>query len=134
IRVVTLEKLSFSLDLAWFPDGKSIVNIESDKGLVRWDVETGKAINRYQGAGSFSGVDVSPDGLLVAASAHSGTAQFWKHDKSRTTRRIDVKQDCFRFLAFTPDGKGMITGGDSEAPALWGLEKEKKIRTFPGTK
>jgi hypothetical protein len=102
-------------------------------GLVVYDGRTGKEISRFQSAkieGAGRGIAISPDGRFVAVvvrefdrkgeaiptvyihDAHSGKALgSVAHDRIGKTRRQFIQAGCT--VAFTPDGKYLVTSGMS---------------------
>jgi WD40 repeat protein/serine/threonine protein kinase len=71
------------------------------------------------------------DGSQVAWAGESGQVQV----RTQKTKKVRSVLNCngeVRFLAFTPDGKKLITGGteDPRPPRLWDLETEQELDLF----
>ncbi|HLJ98116.1 MAG TPA: WD40 repeat domain-containing protein [Gemmataceae bacterium] len=69
---------SFTLCLAFTPDGKRIVSSSRDGTVKLWDVASGQELASLAGnVGSVHSVAVSPDGKKLAAGGDNGTVQLW---------------------------------------------------------
>lgn len=101
-----------SAPLAEFlPDGKTILSATSDGKLRFWDAATGKLLqvlptqlgDNYQQCAA-----LSRDGKMVAVGGYKG-ASLWDVDGRTLLHTLTTER--VQSLAFSPDGKTLVTGG-----------------------
>ncbi len=123
-------KQGIMYNLAFTPDGRFLA-AGGDAGKARiWDVQSGKIrLDLNCGTDSGLGMAVSRDGKTVAM-AGSSVIRFWDlatgQEKS-PTRGHDAP---IQTVAFTPDGKGVVTGGDNRQIHLWDASTGQHLRQF----
>jgi WD40 repeat protein len=91
--------------VAWSPSGPLLASAGLDKKIILWQLPTKKPTRVIEGA-------VAP-----AAGQPAIT---------------DKHLDWIRTLAFTPDGKLLISGGDDNAILVWEVETGKFVRRLDG--
>ena len=84
------------------PDGREI-------GLLRSD-------NR---AGHFVSLAFHPQRQLVAAGMDDGRVLFWRQDTPWPSRAVDMHYEAVSALAFSPDGRQLVTAGREGRVLLW---------------
>lgn len=112
-------------DVAFSPDGKSIVAGGMNSMLGLWDVETGKRIRQFAAPMNVLSVGFSPDGAQVASS-HAGSFKdgewfdpkrsvviLWDVKTGREIRRLRGHTARINSLAYSPDGRfvASVAGG-----------------------
>jgi WD40 repeat protein len=121
------------LDSASFsPDGRSILTSSSDGTARVWDLKSGLETRRFDAqAGSFfTSSAFSPDGRRVVTGSVSNTAEIWDvatGSKIRQFAHAWPVQD----VAYSPDGRWVLTGGDRTA-ILWDTTNGSEVRRFTG--
>ena len=128
-------------DVAFSPDGKYLASAEYAKKIIDlkplsdvriWDVQTGKTVRRFPNrCGAMSRVKFSPDGKTLAIAGYNAPrvlqashrielidTETWNLKRTLTghTRRIFG-------LAFTADGKTLVTSGSDGTLRVWDLRK-----------
>ena len=117
------------------PDGNRIA-VRGPAGRLRLlDAVTGReqAVlpnSEGKGGGQTRTVVFSPDSKLLAA-CNRRDNKVWLWDCA-TGRELPpfATTHSVRSLAFSPDGKKLLTGGDDHAARLWGLASGQEIRAF----
>jgi WD40 repeat protein len=74
-------------------------------------------------------LDLSPDGKLLATAARDGTLSLW--DVSTGKVRVELQKGVlgFQVVAFTPDGKSLVTGGINHDIHRWDMAEIMKQRS-----
>jgi RNA polymerase sigma factor (sigma-70 family) len=136
--------------LAVAPDGKLLAVVCGDESVRFWELPSGKELYRLRG----SCVAFAPDGRLFAcggrgtegAEINMGVIRLHARDTGKLVRELHGHKTQITALAFTPDGKtlvsrgmvlfGMRTGepGESETEFLrvWDVATGRQRRAFPG--
>jgi RNA polymerase sigma factor (sigma-70 family) len=109
------------------PDGKTLATASWDKRIHLWDVTTAKETRQIQA--SAEAVAFSPDGRTLAYGGTDGVIHVWEVAANRERCRFSGHQsgvtDHGTFaagvaaLAFTPDGRTLISGGGDTTLLLW---------------
>jgi WD40 repeat protein len=118
------------------PDGKYIVTGAWDKTVLLWDLQ-GNVLQAFKGNdGYVSTVAFSPDGknILTVCSANSfsvpGTeanvACLWDL-KGNQLQLFKGHEGPINSVAFSPNGKSVLTGSWDKTARLWEIKKTHKI-------
>ena len=96
------------------PDGQQLVSIGQDRSVRVWDVKTGKQVKEMGPTpDDLYGLSISRDGNWLATSGYAGYITLWNlaGGKKAASRKLNAfGAYC---IAFTPDGKSVITGHDN---------------------
>jgi RNA polymerase sigma factor (sigma-70 family) len=112
--------------LALAPDGRTLVTGArgKDRAVVQWDLATGRRVRQLEGPfNSIECVACSPDGALVGACCHGG-AWVWEAATGKL-RRVIQREEPFRALAFSPDGRSLALAGREPVDEIWELSTGK---------
>jgi WD40 repeat protein len=129
-------------DLAFVPDGKRVL-VASSQSVFLFDVQTGTEIYRFDlddDSHHVFDIDVSPNGrqLLVAYSWADAPSYDWQSagvlfdlDNGQLVRRFSEKGDAQIWsVAFSPNGRRALIGGEKGRATLWDVETGQQLRTF----
>jgi WD40 repeat protein len=112
--------------LAFSPDGRLLAS--ADEAVRVWDVATGRLIRRLS-AGRPRSLAFRPDGRLLVAACRRGAVMGWDAATGRALFVLDAHSEEVNALAFTPDGRRLVTGaGEVRA---WDLAALLARRTRP---
>ncbi len=127
------------------PDGKTLAAGGYDRSVLLWDVETETLTAALEGhTDDVLSLAFSPDGSLLASGGNDNAALLWDvktgerlaafpgSDPSPKTVAWGVNKDAVISLAFSPDGKTLATGSDSNAARLWDVELRELLREMDG--
>ncbi|KAA2258816.1 AAA family ATPase [Solihabitans fulvus] len=110
------------LDLAFGPDGRTLVSLGRNVGL--WDVQSRQEIRVLARNDDVAhGVAVSPDGHTVAAGGSGNAVTLWDLRGPVLTSHpvsADSPRDAAP-VAFGPDGRTLAVGGHTGGVELWDL-------------
>ncbi|HEY7314741.1 MAG TPA: sigma-70 family RNA polymerase sigma factor [Gemmataceae bacterium] len=133
-------KLLHTLDVdggigPFFPDGKSFLT--NDGALQRWELTTGRPLlpdtAKLGHQAEVSRAVYSPDGRRLASAARDGTIRLWDIATAKPLHILHAPDRDATDLAFTPDGKFLVSGGwgfKSEL-SVCGTETGKEVRRIP---
>ena len=118
--------------LAYFPDSRRLATGSSDCTVLVLDTETGEELARHHdkagGRTSIKEMAVSPDGKYVLFTAATGPIHLWDWQAGRIAASYEghprvekgVKtQGVTSALAFTPDGRHALSGGEGGTVRMW---------------
>ncbi|MDI1480468.1 WD40 repeat domain-containing protein [Polyangium sp. y55x31] len=100
--------------VAFSPDGKLLASGSQDTSAMLWDVETGKPRQTFQDPKArrsemVEDVVFSSDGKLLAVGGLSNSLRIWELETGKARSMPKSSTSPFA-LAFTPDGKWLVTG------------------------
>jgi RNA polymerase sigma factor (sigma-70 family) len=98
------------------PDGKKLVSAGFDN-IRLWDVNTAKELRQFRHSGGVWQVALSRDARLLAALGPTGVKfhiALWDVATGAKARELELEGDFdgAMSLAFSPDGKKLLSGGD----------------------
>ena len=102
-----------STDMAFSPDGKSLVAGQLDGDTMVYDAATGRRARRVPGDSVVTGVAVHPDGKLVAAGTIDGRVRFFDLESGADVGRpLALGNAAVWQIAFSPDGRLLAVAVD----------------------
>jgi WD40 repeat protein len=118
--------------LAYSPDGKYIIG-----DGYRRDAQTGEVIGKpwkWQGNMNFRAMAFSPDGerVVVMTSYDDRTLRIQDFLTGRAIATLSGHTDWVLSVAFSPDGKRIVSGSADKTLRIWDAETGKAIRTLSG--
>jgi WD40 repeat protein len=131
--------------VAFSPDGRTILTSSGrNEGLSLWDVATGKKVRSFVGpSGGTVSIMYSPNGRFVLAGGCEerdpkdqyvclkGSMRLLDATTGKLIR-IFGQSGWVRSVAFSPNGRFALSGGDDKTLKLWHVAKGKRLRTFGG--
>ncbi len=130
--------------LAFTPDNKAVAATSEGTVIHLIDFESGKRIRDFahDDGDIILAVAFSPDGKLMASGGHYHSeptagpfARLWEVETGRELRRLmhgnDKGYGEIRALAFSPDGKTLVGGGQSVCARLWDVGPGKERKAVP---
>jgi WD40 repeat protein len=125
--------------VAFSPNGKYVISGSYDGIAYVWETSTGKKISHATNLYFLESVSFSPDGVNVVAES-AGLVRVWnaltgkevanqKGDPHRSfwVTKGDVYTPNDKGVAFSPDGRYVLSGGGDNAARLWELKTGTEI-------
>jgi WD40 repeat protein len=108
-----------------------------DGALIVWDLDAGLELTRLTNAqrpasSALYAIDVSPDGLLLAAGGDDQVVTVWNIGDSSIVATLRGHGRSIRAVAFSPDASRVVSGTVNGDIFLWDIATGETIRTFNG--
>jgi len=109
-----------------------IANTAEAEGVLRQAVADSpvRAADRHH-QGRVTGVDISPDGRIIASSGVDGTVQLWDRSSAGAPVALRGHQGAVTSLAFAPSGKSIFSGGEDGTVRTWDVSG-RPGKVYPG--
>jgi RNA polymerase sigma factor (sigma-70 family) len=129
----------FAVALA--PDGKTLATPSRPKGafgpeqISLWDAATGEELRRMEERSepACARLVFSPDGKMLAAGEwDGGHVQVWDAANGKKIKSWQGHTDTVTAIAFSADGKRLVTAGADKAVRLWDAATFAELRSFTG--
>ena len=121
-------------EIAFSPDGKTIVSCGYDNTIRFWDVEQGTHLRKIDtDQKSINDMALSPDGQTLTGVSYR-TINQWDVETGKKLRTIltpDNSGTLFS-MALSPNGTMIATGGNSATVYLWDMANPTQIRELKG--
>ncbi|MEZ0325872.1 MAG: AAA-like domain-containing protein [Fimbriimonas sp.] len=114
-----------------FPDDKHFFTCGADGRAILWNCKELTKVREFRGNAvqRISGADLSPDGKRVATCSFAGAWQLWDVATGSQLMDITASSLALRAVAFTSDGKRILTAGEDNLLRVWStLDKDPSIR------
>jgi WD40 repeat protein len=122
-------------DCALSPDGRTLVVVANDRSVAWWDLPSGQRLSRFENQFERDDACVvfSPDGRVIAVSETKGVIRLWDSAARREIAKIHGNLRTVLGLAFSPDGRRLLSSGaqDEDAVRLLDLGSQRYVAGLP---
>jgi hypothetical protein len=121
--------------ISFTPDGKLIAAGGWDASIQIWTAANGK--QQLPGISGFQGhaAPFSPDGTTIAGGSQTGNnVLVWDVASRRVLQTFSGPSDKVQSVAFSPDGKSLVSGGNDPTIFIWDLSNPQAGRKLVGHK
>ena len=119
--------------LAFSPDSRILATGGEDDRVKLWDMGTGRFLRDFAtgpGTTMLLALEFSPDGSLLAAADHDRNVRFWDVASGSEVRLPDDLL-VTGGLAFTLDGRQIITVSTKGVVKVWDVATRRSVAMFP---
>ena len=121
-------------DVAFSPDGKTIVGGGFPHKVYLLDADTGKLLRTFTGHTDYHvrNVAFSPDGKTIASmGGRSGIVMLWDVNTGKRLRTLTTQiKGIHNLLTFSPDGRLIASGHDVTTISLWDVHTGKHLQAI----
>jgi len=130
--------------VAFSPDGKRFISGSYDNTVKLWDIASGQELRTFSGHTEWvSSVAFSPDGKRLLSGTGKGTGiansgkgeiKLWDAESGKEIKSFPGHSQGINSVAFSPDGKTVVSGSHDKTIKLWDVASGRELRTFSGHK
>ena len=122
-----------AMDIVGFTDGgNTVVCCSNSRSIYLFERATGKNLRNFPTVGEreFQSCTLSPDGANVLVGGYTPAIRVWELATGKEKAPLDGHKQWARRIAFTPDGKTLVTGGNDSFALVRDWPSGKAIRTI----
>ncbi len=116
----------------WYPDGRQIAWVDSERMLRVWDVDAGTIRQQVQMTSFIVSIAPSPDGTQLALGGSDGSVQIVDStDISALITSFQGPSEALWYLSWAPQGDYIAVAGSRSDIAVWDVTTGEKVDTIP---
>jgi WD40 repeat protein len=119
-------------DVTFSPDGQTLFGLDGSK-VVLWDMATGQMSTLGEPAEDWHCLAMSPDGRWLAVSNDKGSIALWDLQTQQMIRAMATSRGEANVIAFSCDGKELISSGMSQVSRVWDIASGQLLRIIEGS-
>jgi WD40 repeat protein len=122
--------------VAFSPDGKRLASASRDRTVKIWDLTTHQPLLTLEHHQGVSGVAFSPDGQYIASASgtfflnEAGEVKIWDATTGQARRTFRSHSGPCNWVAFTPDGRRLASGGEAGTVSIWDLTTTRETEAL----
>jgi WD40 repeat protein/beta-lactamase regulating signal transducer with metallopeptidase domain len=118
--------------LVFLPDGTHVVSADVQGTLRVWDADKGTETNKIElPKGRINHLRLAPDGKRLAV-AHAQSVRVLDLETGKQLRQFDGHGQGVTDVAWSPDGKTLLSGSYDNTARLWDVETGRELHVFRG--
>ncbi|NJO39172.1 MAG: protein kinase [Cyanobacteria bacterium CRU_2_1] len=112
------------------PDRQHILSASDDQSIRLWSIATGGVVRTLDGHQRLTSIALSPNGQFVLAG--DSPVRMWDIMSGQVVRTFEGHESEVKAVAFSPDGRSILSGADDSRLKLWDIATGRCLRTFEG--
>jgi WD40 repeat protein len=125
---------AFDLDtrsaLAFSHDSQRLAVASRSNSIQLWDISSRSKFAEFFARSQIESVAVSPNGLWIAGGVRWGGLTVWNIRTREITATTNAHPSSLFGLAFSSDGKMLVTGGEDNLIHFWTFSGERDVPTL----
>jgi WD40 repeat protein/DNA-binding SARP family transcriptional activator len=118
-------------DLAFSPDGQSLVSSSYDETVRMWDLQKGQPIQILVGySGWIYALAYDSAGTLLATGIEGNQVRIWDVQTGKPHYHLSGHMKSIYAIAFSPDLRRLFSGGEDQRVYVWDLASGKRSLTL----
>jgi WD40 repeat protein len=127
----TFHDASLITSVAFNSDGTAILTAGIDRNVKKWDVKTGNRVSNYDAyPGAYSACFSPDDKSILIGSVYE--ALLYDASSAKLIKKFKGHKGDICYVAFSPDGKQIVTCSYDNTAKLWDIANGNVITTFTG--
>ena len=129
--------------LVFSPDGKMLASGDESRTIKLWNMDTATSHATFKAPDGFYALSFAPNGKLLASGGYGGSIRLWNVTAKQQGLRGKIGQylptltlkghkDDISTLAFSPDGKMLLSGSDDGTIRAWDTITGRQQFICPG--
>lgn len=119
VRLAPHESNVWANRVAWSPRGELLATAAQSRDVQLFNGTTLERVDAIQSGRRVSALAFSPTGDTLAFGAPSGNVELWTTAQPREIREWVAHSDAITAIAFTPDGRRVVTRGSDNQIRVW---------------
>ncbi len=117
--------------IAFFKDDARVATAGLDATIRIWESVTGKPLGKISAGTPIGGMDINPDGSLIATATMGGRVLLWDANSMEKLADLETAGRRFQAVAFSPDGQQLAAGGMDGIVKIWDVVKRTSLQELP---
>ena len=117
-------------DLAFSPDGNSIIVGSKNGKLELWNIIDGELIWSVNHKEPIYWIDFNPDGQHVASAGQGNGINIWDIASHSEPTVLEGHTDTIVGVSFSPDGQNLVSGSRDSTVRLWDIKTGNELQKW----